>query len=101
LTYIAFFANRWKGLRAHRKALRTGDLSPVFAPIDVIEWSGRFHCITNTLCRVSQVPLWTRFIEVRLQRWSRGHVGIIGDAAHAMAPALGAGGATAMMDAIS
>jgi 2-polyprenyl-6-methoxyphenol hydroxylase-like FAD-dependent oxidoreductase len=43
---------------------------------------------------------WTETAEVRLRRWYRGSVFLLGDAAHAMAPSVGQGANSAMVDAL-
>src|SRR5262245_37815601 len=43
---------------------------------------------------------WAHFQTIRLRRWSRGRVAVLGDAAHAMAPYLAQGAGHAMMNAL-
>src|SRR5690606_10692015 len=50
--------------------------------------------------RIGESGRWDRFMVVGMPRWSKGRVAILGDAAHAMAPNLGQGGACAMMSAL-
>ena len=38
---------------------------------------------------------------IKLKRWSRGRVAIVGDAAHSLPPNIGQGGGCAMMNALS
>jgi 2-polyprenyl-6-methoxyphenol hydroxylase-like FAD-dependent oxidoreductase len=71
------------------------------APVDISSWMASFPCLTELLSNMPEQPRWAPFEEIRLPRWTMGKVVLIGDAAHAMAPELGYGGTSAMMDAIS
>jgi 2-polyprenyl-6-methoxyphenol hydroxylase-like FAD-dependent oxidoreductase len=51
--------------------------------------------------RIEDQGRWDRFEIVHLQRWSKGRVAVIGDAAHAQPPNLGQGGACAMMTGLA
>ena len=69
-------------------------------PIDKKLWKGSFPCLAEVIDRLDGDARWDRFQVVKLDRWSAGRVAILGDAAHAMAPNLGQGGACAMMNAL-
>ena len=69
-------------------------------PIDKELWKESFPCIDWLIDRLDGEARWDRFQVVKLPRWSRGRVAVLGDAAHAMAPNLGQGGACAMMNAL-
>lgn len=70
-------------------------------PIDKASWAGAFPTLSPLIDRLDGAARWDRFEVVRLPRWSRGRVAVLGDAAHAMAPNLGQGGACAMMNALA
>lgn len=70
-------------------------------PIDKASWSEAFPTLAPLIDRLVGEARWDRFEVVRLPRWSRGRVAVLGDAAHAMAPNLGQGGACAMMNALA
>lgn len=69
-------------------------------PLDKARWKEQFPALEDALDRVTDQGRWDRFVTIKLNRWSKGKVAVIGDAAHAMAPNLGQGGACAMMGAI-
>jgi 2-polyprenyl-6-methoxyphenol hydroxylase-like FAD-dependent oxidoreductase len=100
-TYIAFFSINARG-QGHRRVVSERDVqTATLMPLEVERWRSLFPVLEEQLSRITETPLWTRFVEVHLPRWSGNRVVVIGDAAHAMAPALGSGGTTAMSDAIS
>lgn len=70
-------------------------------PIDKAMWQAAFPALRDLIGRLDGEARWDRFQVIRMRRWSRGRVAIIGDAAHAMAPNLGQGGACAMMNALA
>ncbi len=74
-------------------------------PIDVASWQRAYPHLEDLMLRIyrdcdwSRVR-WARFEVLKLSSWSRGRLAIAGDAAHAMAPDLGQGGGTAMVNAL-
>ena len=74
-------------------------------PIDAETWSGSFPALGAFLARVAaeadwDEARWARFQTVRLRRWWKGRVAVLGDAAHAMPPYLAQGAGHAMMNAL-
>jgi 2-polyprenyl-6-methoxyphenol hydroxylase-like FAD-dependent oxidoreductase len=69
-------------------------------PIDKALWTKSFPTLGALIDRLNGEARWDRFVVVKMKRWSAGRVVVIGDAAHAMAPNLGQGGACAMMNAL-
>ncbi len=69
-------------------------------PLRKPAWKRSFPCLASLIDRLDGDARWDRFQVVRVARWSRGRVAVLGDAAHAMAPNLGQGGACAMMNAL-
>jgi len=69
-------------------------------PIDKALWKRSFPCLSGLIDRLDGEARWDRFEVIHLDRWSQEKVAILGDAAHAMAPNLGQGGACAMMNAL-
>jgi 2-polyprenyl-6-methoxyphenol hydroxylase-like FAD-dependent oxidoreductase len=70
-------------------------------PLDKQTWIESFPHLASLLERVGEQGRWDPFEVVRLRKWSRGRVAIVGDAATAMAPNLGQGGGCAIMNALS
>ncbi|MCW5750008.1 MAG: FAD-dependent monooxygenase [Alphaproteobacteria bacterium] len=69
-------------------------------PIDKVAWQAAFPALRDLIGRLDGEARWDRFQVISMKRWSKGRVAVIGDAAHAMAPNLGQGGACAMMNAL-
>lgn len=70
-------------------------------PLDKALWKRSFPCLDAVIERLDGQARWDRFQVIRMKRWSSGRVAVVGDAAHAMAPNLGQGGACAMMNALA
>ena len=74
-------------------------------PIDPDVWSRSFPALGPFLVRVAaeadwEEARWAQFQTVRLKRWWKGRVAVLGDAAHAMPPYLAQGAGHAMMNAL-
>jgi 2-polyprenyl-6-methoxyphenol hydroxylase-like FAD-dependent oxidoreductase len=63
-------------------------------------WARTFPHLHDVFARIGNEGRWDRFEEIRMPRWWKGRSVVLGDAAHAMAPNLGQGGACAMMAAL-
>lgn len=84
----------------------TADDAPARAtPIEPAVWQQSFPALAPLLVRIRDEAdwdqaRWDRFVTIKLRRWSKGRVAILGDAAHAMAPYLAQGAGHAMMNAM-
>jgi 2-polyprenyl-6-methoxyphenol hydroxylase-like FAD-dependent oxidoreductase len=76
------------------------DAEAIRVPIDKGLWKASFPAFATLIDRVGDEARWDRFETIRLTRWSKGRVAILGDAAHAQPPNLGQGGGCAMMSAL-
>lgn len=70
-------------------------------PIDLELWTSVFPELTPVLrsAAVAQDPKYYGYDTTYLKRWTAGRVAVIGDAAHAMCPALAQGAGCAMVNA--
>jgi len=64
-------------------------------------WGKAFPGARGIIERLTGEARWDRFEKVKMKSWSANRTVVLGDAAHAMAPNLGQGGACAMMNALS
>ncbi len=81
------------------------DSAACTSPIDPTEWARSFPFMRGLFERIRDRADWTqarwdKFQTVRLTRWSKGRVAVLGDAAHAMPPYLAQGAGHAMMNAL-
>jgi 2-polyprenyl-6-methoxyphenol hydroxylase-like FAD-dependent oxidoreductase len=70
-------------------------------PVDADSWSRAFPHLESVFRRMDDAGRLDDFGEIKLTRWSAGHVGVLGDAANAMPPNIGQGAGTAMMNGLS
>jgi 2-polyprenyl-6-methoxyphenol hydroxylase-like FAD-dependent oxidoreductase len=83
----------------------TRDTAAATSPIDPDVWARSFPAMRSLFVRMRDEAdwpqsQWAHFQTVRLKRWSKGRIAIIGDAAHAMPPYLAQGAGHAMMNAL-
>lgn len=81
------------------------DEAAATTPIEPAAWAASFPFMRSLFERIRDETdwpqtRWDRFQTIRLKRWSRGRVAVLGDAAHAMPPYLAQGAGHAMMNAL-
>ena len=77
-----------------------GDAEAISVPVRKSVWASDFPHFGSLLGRIGENARWDQFELLRLSRWSKGRVAILGDAAHAQPPNLGQGGGCSMMAAL-
>ncbi|MCW2574644.1 MAG: Monooxygenase FAD-binding [Modestobacter sp.] len=70
-------------------------------PVDRELWAEQFPRAAHLVERFAEASRWDRLVNVRCRHWSRGHVAVVGDAAHAMPPNLGQAANTAFINAMA
>jgi 2-polyprenyl-6-methoxyphenol hydroxylase-like FAD-dependent oxidoreductase len=76
------------------------DHAAIAIPVQKPVWAASFPQLAALIERIGTAGRWDHFEIIKLKRWSRGKVAVIGDAAHAQPPNLGQGGGCAMMGAL-
>ena len=77
-----------------------GDEAAAEVPVDQALWTMSFPMLRPALSRVGQLGRHDRYGTTRLDRWVRGRVAVVGDAAHAMPSSLGQGAGVSMLNAL-
>jgi 2-methyl-3-hydroxypyridine 5-carboxylic acid dioxygenase len=76
------------------------DLEGSAVPIDLDVWTSIHPQLTPVLEEAAKIEgKYFGYQTTRLEQWTKGHVALVGDSAHAMCPALAQGGGCAMQNA--
>lgn len=78
-----------------------GDDAAAAVPVDVALWTRSFPLLAPALSRIGGLGRHDRYGTIRLDRWWRGRLAVVGDAAHAMPSSLGQGAGVSMMSALA
>jgi 2-polyprenyl-6-methoxyphenol hydroxylase-like FAD-dependent oxidoreductase len=70
-------------------------------PVDKDSWLESFPDLAGIIERIDEVGRWDRAMRVTCRNWSRGHVAVVGDAAHGQPPNLGQGANLTFQNALS
>ncbi|MET0868073.1 MAG: NAD(P)/FAD-dependent oxidoreductase [Pseudorhodoplanes sp.] len=70
-------------------------------PIDRASWKQSFPHLSDLIDRFIDNGHYGRFEYIRLKKWSKGKVVVLGDAAHALPPNIGQGAGCSMMNGLS
>jgi 2-polyprenyl-6-methoxyphenol hydroxylase-like FAD-dependent oxidoreductase len=70
-------------------------------PVVTDAWTGWFPHLGGLIGRIGENGRYDRFEYIKLKRWSRNRVVVLGDAAHALPPNIGQGAGCAMMNALA
>jgi 2-polyprenyl-6-methoxyphenol hydroxylase-like FAD-dependent oxidoreductase len=71
---------------AQRKDMRGSQV-----PIDIESWSESFPTIADLIRRINAPTRYDGFETIKLHKWHKGRVAVVGDSAHSMPPGLGQG----------
>ena len=77
-----------------------GDDAAAAVPVDQALWTRSFPLLAPAFGRVGTLGRHDRYGTTRLDRWFRGSIAVVGDAAHAMPSSLGQGAGVSMMNAL-
>lgn len=109
---IDFWAEAGRGLRilyvpCNEQDLYLAMMAPVndraasAFPLQYDIWTSAFPQLAPVIRKINTIGRYDAYATNSLDRWSDGHVAVVGDAAHSMAPTLGQGAGTAMMNALA
>ncbi|HTO48191.1 MAG TPA: NAD(P)/FAD-dependent oxidoreductase [Burkholderiales bacterium] len=70
-------------------------------PLDVESWGASFPTIADLIARVREPTRYDAFETVKLHKWHKGRVAVVGDSAHSMPPGLGQGCGMGIVNGLS